>query len=59
MNMFNTKTDPYKDGNPYDDYDYINFHDLGNAMLVLFQINIQAGWLTNIFAYAYMFDDFA
>ncbi|EGR34851.1 hypothetical protein IMG5_000790 [Ichthyophthirius multifiliis] len=58
VNIFNTKLNSYRLNSPYDQNNYIDFNNFGNAMLILFQVMIEANWGSFVYDYAYKFDNF-
>lgn len=55
--LLNTATFPYNaEKNPFSIYDYSDFTSFGNAMLIMFQIQLGTSWNAVVYDYIYKFD---
>ncbi|KAL4467991.1 hypothetical protein ABPG72_015861 [Tetrahymena utriculariae] len=55
LDNFNTNTFRYNENSPYDQ-NYVDFNNFHGAMLIFFQIMVEANWSSYIYDIAYKFD---
>jgi len=58
MEIFNTNTFEYIPNSPYSTDEFVTFNTFYGAIMVLFQIMIEANWSAFTYDYAYKFNDF-
>ena len=57
MEIFNSKFAVRSGESPYFEFTYADFDSLGGALLILFQVIVQAGWGELLYDWAWRFDD--